>query len=185
MGTLNIAVKTGLNAATLTRDYERSTGTKYATVQSIADLIQSVLSGNQVDGPAVAVSVLENEDSATGTFTLTSVIATDVCSINGVSFTCVSSGATGNQFNVGADDDETADNLVAAINGSVTALVAGYVTAEKTSSAASPAVVTITSDFPGLAGNQTVIATSDSTIVVSAARLTGGAVDPTAKNYTF
>lgn len=179
MGILRVDITTGKSDATLARDYERSVSSKYADVQAISDLITSVLGGGQTS-PSVAVSVLGNTAKATGTFTLTSVVATDVITINGVSFTAVASGATGNQFNVGADDDETAENLAAAINASVTALVSGYVTA--TSEAE---VVTVTSAFYGTAGNMTTIASADATIVASGARLTGGAADASAKTYTF
>jgi phage tail sheath gpL-like len=179
MANLKVKIECGMNAETMVREFERSSSSKYDDVQAIAELLESILGGNQSQ-PSVMVSVEENEDRATGTFTLDTVIATDAVSINGVTFTAVASGATGNQFNVGADDEETAENLAAAINASVTALVAGYVTAE-----AAGAVVTITSAFPGLAGNQTTIASADATIVASGERLEDGAVDPAAKTYTF
>lgn len=180
MGVLKLNVTTGKSDETLRRDYCRSLSAKYPTVQSIADLIESILSGNQVGGPSVQVSVQGYEVRASGTFTLDTVVATDAITINGVTFTAVASGATGNQFNVGADDEETAANLAAAINASVTALVAGYVTAS-----AAGEVVTVTSAFYGTAGNQTTIASADATIVASGARLTGGAADSSAKTYSF
>lgn len=77
-----------------------------------------------------------------------------------------------NQFDFGGTDAETATALATAIGASTTALVSGQVTA-----AASGAAVTLTSKFPGVAGNAQTIATSDGTrlaITGSAARLTGG-----------
>jgi hypothetical protein len=121
-----------------------------------------------------------NAQKASGTFTGTSVIATDAISINGVTFTAVASGATGNQFNIGADDAETMANLAAAINASVTALVSGYVTA---SSALT--VCTVTAALPGILGNAVTIASADATIVASGARLTGGDQGATEKTYYF
>lgn len=179
MSILRLDVTTGQTDATLVQEFERSTSAKYATVQSIASFIQSILSGTQVS-PSVAVSVLGNTAKASGTFTLTTVIATDAVSINGVTFTAVASGAGANQFNVGASDTITATNLAASINASVTALVSGYVTA-----AAVGTVVTVTSAFYGKSGNQTLIASADGTIVASGARLTGGAADASAKTYSF
>lgn len=185
MGNLLVEITTGINDETLTRDYERSTSSKYEDVQAISDLMQSILAGDQ-DTPSVSVSVQGNAVRASGTFELDTVIATDAISINAVTFTAVASGATGNQFNVGADDDATAVNLAAAINASVTALVAGYVTAEAfPAEGMDPAYVVVTSAFYGLAGNQTLIASADSTIVASGARLTAGAVDDDAKTYDF
>lgn len=113
------------------------------------------------------VRVGVNAAKATGTFTLNTVIATDAVVINGTTFTCVASGATGNQFDVGADDTETAANLVTAINASGD--VENIVTA--TSAAA---VVTISAAFPGYLGNAITIVSNDATITASGARLTGG-----------
>lgn len=116
---------------------------------------------------------------ATGTFTLASVIATDAVSINGTTFTCVASGATGNQFNLGGTDILTAAALAAAINASATALVNEHVTATS-----SGAVVTVTAAYPGTPGNAITIASADGTITASGARLTGGA-DGTEDSYSF
>jgi phage tail sheath gpL-like len=121
-----------------------------------------------------------NAASASGTFTLVSVIATDAVKINGVTFTCVASGATGDQFNVGADDTATAVALAAAINASVTALVSGYVTATS-----ALGVVTVTAAQPGLLGNAVTIESLDATITASGARLTGGDQGATEKTYYF
>lgn len=52
---------------------------------------------------------------AYSTLTLAGVVATDTCVVNGVTYTCVASGATGNQFNIGASDTLTAANLAALI----------------------------------------------------------------------
>lgn len=103
---------------------------------------------------------------ASGTFTLSSAVATNTASINGVTL------VADTDFDVGADDDETAANLADAINASTDALIDGIVTA-----AASGAVVTITAAMPGKAGNCiTIEGTSPgTTLVASGARLTGGA----------
>lgn len=49
--------------------------------------------------------------------------AAQAITVGGVTFTAVASGATGNQFNIGADAATTAANLRAAINASTTSLV--------------------------------------------------------------
>lgn len=104
----------------------------------------------------------------------------ETCVVAGVTFTAKSSGATGNQFNVGADDEETATNLAAAINASVTALVTGVVTAS-----ASAEVVTVAAAQSGLVGNSIAIASADATITASGARLAGGAADASAITLSF
>lgn len=53
----------------------------------------------------------------------------DTVTVNGVLFTCVASGAVGNQFNKGGSDTITCANLAAAINSSTSAGVFGLITA--------------------------------------------------------
>lgn len=160
---------------------------KHEALRKVLNFVESVGSGNQLAysrSGAIPPSVLiENQASAvqaSGTFTLTAVIATDAVSINGVTFTAVASGAGANQFNVGVSDTATAVNLAAAINASVSGLVAGYVTAS-----AALTVVTVSSTSYGIMGNQTLIASADATIVASGARLTGGLADAAALTLNF
>ena len=120
-----------------------------------------------------------NAVQATGTITLSSFVATDTITINGVVFTCVASGATGNQFNVGGSDTLTAAAAAAAINASVTALVSGYVTATSATN-----VITITTVKPGLLGNMCTLAISAHGSV-SGAKLTGGTDGATERSYKF
>lgn len=184
MSVLKLKVTTGRPDSYIQQNFQAAGGGRQIA-ERIKQYVERVFTGNELAQgasapPSINVVCQGNEVQASGTFTLTTVIATDAVSVNGVTFTAVASGATGNQFNVGADDTETAANLAAAINASVTALVAGYVTA---SSALT--VVTVTSAFYGLSGNQTLIASADSTIVASGARLTGGAVDAGALTLNF
>jgi len=157
---------------------------KHAAVQKVVDYVQRVNSGmlpaSSDDAISLNIAIQDNMTPATGTFTLASVVATDACSINGVTFSCVSSGATGNQFNVGADDDETAENLANAINNSATALVNTAVVASVAAN-----VVSLTSKIWGVAGNWITIASADATITASGARLESGAVDSGALTLTF
>lgn len=185
MGQLNLAISTRRDDATLKAAYETpGTICKQAIATKLSNFITALQSGSELgptgSAPSIAVSIEGQATAASGTFTLNTVIATDAISINGVTFTCVASGATGNQFNVGADDDETAENMAAAINASATALVSTQVTAS-----ASAAVVTITAKIKGYAGNAVTIASADATITASGARLTGGAPDPTAITLSF
>jgi phage tail sheath gpL-like len=102
--------------------------------------------------------------------------------INGVTFTCAAS-PTGNQWAPGASATASAANLAAAINASVTSLVSGYVTASSVAG-----VLTITSVFYGLSGNQCTIAEGvdgGSVMTVSGARLTAGATDSGALTLQF
>lgn len=180
MATLKLRVTTGINTATLVRDYERTVSAKYPTVQSIADLINSILAGCQRT-PSVNVMVEESEGLATGTVTLASAQAADTVTLNGVVFTAVSGAAGANQFDISGGNTTGAASLAAAINASVSALVAGYVVAS-----ANGAVVTIASAFRGLPGNQVTLATSNgSRLAPSGTRLAGGTADANAKTYSF
>ncbi len=181
MATLRLQITTDLSANTLAEKYERSVSSKYATVQDMAQLLEKVNSGGEGGGPPTVTSnVKENATRAHGTLTLASVVATNTATINGVVFTAIASGATGNLFNVGADDTATAVNLAAAINGSVTALIAGYVTATSAVN-----VVTVSSTDYGIYGNQTTFVGGTNITASPSGRLASGAVDPSAKVYTF
>lgn len=165
-------------AADMTARLSAETNNPKLYVNRLQDYLQGVSSGiyhakidSQVDqGSATAAS---------GTLTLASVVATNTCAVNGVTFTCVASGATGNQFNVGGTDTVTATNLAAAINASVTALVSGYVTATSAG-----AVVTVTAAKRNQDGNMCTISGGQATITASGARLTGG-TDASANTYSY
>lgn len=134
-------------------------------MNNIVDYMTGLIGGNQ----AATVSVTVGRLFSAGTLTFSSVVATNTFSVNGVTFTAIASGATGNQFNVGVSDTLTAANAAAAVNASVTALIPGYVTASS-----ALGVLTITASQSGTMGNAITIASGSGTIVASGARLTGG-----------
>jgi phage tail sheath gpL-like len=109
--------------------------------------------------------------AASGTVTCATVLATNTCTVGGVTFTAVTGAAGANQFDRSGTDAETAANLAASINASVTAGVTGCVTA----AVLSGAVVTITASTPGKIGNAITLASSGATLTVSGARLASGA----------
>ena len=183
MANLQMILSCQKSADTLNEQYQRSTSAKYPTVQSLSDLFSQLVSGNLFrdadNRPQVVVSVLENTPQASATLTFTSAVATNTFVINGVTFTCVNSGAGTNEFNVGLNNTATALSAANAINASATALVAGYVTAS-----AALNVVTVTSSFYGKAGNMTTL-TGSANIAANHSRLVGGDVDSDAKTYQF
>lgn len=176
MAVLKLKLTTARPTAYLTSTFQTAGG-KRAIAERIKQYLERIYTGNELAqstsvSPQIVVTVQNDEVRASGTFTLATVIATDAVKVNGVTFTCVASGAGANEFNVGLTDTATAANLAASINASVTTLVAGYVTASS-----ALAVVTVTSAFYGLSGNQTLIESLDGTITASGARLTAGAAD--------
>lgn len=162
--------------------YDTGTSNSLASFQSQCDLSMGgldamnnfidynggLVGGNGIPGALVGFEV--GMVKATGTLTLTSVVATNTFAINGVTFTAVASGATGNQFNVGVSDTLTAVNAAAAINASASALVSGNAGVVATSALG---VVTVTAKVPGVTGNAITL-TGGTNIAASGARLTGG-----------
>jgi hypothetical protein len=117
--------------------------------------------------------------SLAGTFT-DAPSANDTVTVNGVTFTAKASGASTNEFNIGAGANAAAKAitnataLAAAINASVSTGVVDIVTAT-----ASGAVVTLTAANAGKVGNAIVVAESmaNFTFAGAATKLSGGTHD--------
>jgi hypothetical protein len=80
--------------------------------------------GVPLEGDGSAMAAATAAGTASIVFTANAA-ATNTVVVCGVTFTAVASGATGNQFNVGASLSATLDNLVTAINASTTAVGSG------------------------------------------------------------
>lgn len=119
---------------------------------NLANYINSLAGG--VKSASLEFKVGAVKASLVGTFT-GAPTADETITINGVAFTAKDSGATGDQFNIGANVTATAAALVAAINASSTAGIVGVVTASNVAGA-----VTVTCVVPGLVGNAIVVAES-------------------------
>lgn len=155
------------------RDLYAETGLKELAGLKIVNFMKKVVSGSH---PASVLTRI-NSVKATGTITLSSHVATDTVTVNGITFTCVASGATGNQYNVGADDTATAVNLVAALNANTT--LDGMIVATS-----ALGVVTVTALVPGELGNAITLAISAHGSV-SAARMAGGTNGDTETTHYF
>lgn len=186
--TLLVTIITARANGWLSSNFETVGGNR-AIAQRLANYVQSVMSGNESaynssNPPSIALSIRGNAVAASGTVIFSAAAsADDQFIINGVTFTCVASGATGNQWNAGVTATATAANLVIAINASATALVSSQVSASS-----SVGTVTISSLAYGVSGNQCTIAKgtdAGSVMTVSGARLTLGAVDATAQTLNF
>lgn len=117
------------------------------STQRLANYLKGQSGGNYTSG----ISTLMTIDSAAATATLTftgAPTAAQTFVLLGTTFTAVASGATGNQFNIGATITETATNVVTAVNASATALVTRNVVASSVAG-----VVTFTAIVPGTVGN--------------------------------
>lgn len=102
---------------------------------------------------------LVQNGQAAGTLTLSTASGAVGGTINGVTVTATAAGG----------DTATAALIAAAINASTNPLVANHVTATSAG-----AVVTVTSKYPGHAGNAVTLAASGTGVTASGARLAGG-----------
>lgn len=155
------------------RDLYAETGLQELAGLKLMDFMKKVVSGTH---PASVLTRI-NSVKAAGTITLSSHVATNTVTVNGIAFTCMASGATGDQYNVGADDTATAVNLVAAINANTT--LDGMIVATS-----ALGVVTVTALVPGELGNAITLAISANGSV-SAARMAGGTNGDTETTHYF
>lgn len=170
--TLHISQDGGATAD-IQRDLYAETGYRELAGSKIETYVRRCVSGVS----PCAIKTRVNAVRATGTITLSSHVATDTVTVNGITFTCVASGATGNQYNVGGSDTLTAVALAAALNANST--LDGMIVATSAS-----AVVTITALDPGELGNAVTLAISAHGSV-SAARMAGGTNGDTETTHYF
>lgn len=160
-------------SANVQRDLYAEAGLVELAGLKIKNYLKNLISGAH---PA-SIQTKINAVKASGTITLSSHVATNTVTVNGIAFTCVASGATGNQYNVGADDTETAVNLAVALNANTT--LDGMISAS-----AASGVVTLTALIPGEIGNAVTLAISANGSV-SAARMAGGTNGDTETTHYF
>lgn len=162
-----ITVKSGRSQADSKRFIKDTTEPREEAKQ-LARLFERLASGIE-PGSSFDVTTSANAPvraTATVTITNASVTANDTLTVAGTVLTAKASGATGPQFNIGANATATAVNVVAAINANQQVVTA-------TSAAG---VVTVTSNTSGAVGNFVTLATSHTAaFTLSAATLAGGA----------
>lgn len=117
---------------------------------NLSEYFAGVVSGTNL-GAQIAINTGAVKASGTVTFTSTGPTNGQTCTFFGVTFTAVTSGATGNQFNISATPATVAANLASAINASTS--LAGIVTATSLLG-----VVTVSAVVPGKIGNGLVMA---------------------------
>jgi hypothetical protein len=161
------------NGETVENKLRLLSGRHPQAIGRIASYTEAISGGAYNGGLAITTDGVQ----ASGTFTFSGSTAGDTATVNGVTFTEVASGATGNQFNQGATDTITAANFVAALNASASLNASQAV---KGTSAA--AVATITARIPGTMGNMGTLSATGG-ITRSGANLTGGASDSEVRLY--
>lgn len=175
------ALATAINNSVTTGIQGVITASAATNVVTVTSVLAGVI-GNNFDlesRGSGAIAVTGAGAQASGTLTCaTAGVAGDTVTVNGVVFTAVASGATGNQYNVAGTAAGTAANINSALAGSVTAGVLGYV-----ATSVSGAVVTIKASRVGTFGNEFTIASGQASVTASGARLTGG-TDNAVVNFT-
>ena len=120
-------------------------------------------------GTLTLASAVANTFS-TGTVTCATAIQGNSATINGLVYTGVDGApADFTEFSVDTGNNETAISLAAAVNGDARSGTLGDVSASP-----SAAVVTLTSDVAGVAGDATTLVSSGATLAVSGATFSGG-----------
>lgn len=111
--------------------------------------------------------------AATGTFTLTCVVATDIVIVNGLTYTGVAGcKANDTEFSVDTSDTAAATDLADSIDDDCR--TGTTVASIDHTSVSCATVVTVTATPTGQAGNNVDISSPDTTIVASGSLLTGG-----------
>lgn len=184
MSTLQVAIQTDRTIADLINKFETAGG-KHEIVQRLQNYVSSVQTGTEGavaagQPPAIGFAILEQAVAAFGTLTFAASTAGDTFTVNSVVFTAVAGAPGANQFQIGGTNAQAAASAASAINASISPRIQGYVTASSAG-----AVVTVTSAFPGISGNQTTLGQTAPRIVRSASFLQNGAADPGAQTLTF
>lgn len=159
MSLLRVLIDTdGTTNATLVDQLRMVATDPKASIIRLAQYLEGITQGV----PNASLKVATNPVQATGVVTFTGDPSADeTVTIANVVFTAKASGATGNQFNIGANVTAHAANLAAAINAS--ANLAGKVTATSLLG-----VVTLTAVVPGVSGNGLALSESMSNTTVTA-----------------
>jgi S-layer protein len=156
-----------------------ATAINASTSEGVAGVVTATPSTNTVIVAADASGVLGNTITftktgdpitVTGSGTLEGGLDACKLNINGVDFTAVAADPGANEFIAAVGDNDTAINLAAAINDSVSVGVADVVTATPSTN-----TVVITADAAGVLGNAiTFIKTGDPITVTGSGTLEGG-----------
>lgn len=183
MAKLQVEIDSTIGSADLTRLCVNEDLSKYQILTNFLNYVTGLQTGTPFRPCTFEFANEDEAVAASATVTLASAQAADTVTVNGVVFTAVSGTPAANQFDISGTDDEAAESLAAAINGTGSAL------AQLVSAEAAGDVVTITAKVAGPVGNAYTLASSNGSRLaltgVTSGRITGGAVDPDAIALTF
>lgn len=146
---------------------------------SVASLIERGQIGKGIKTDHLNISSVVVVSAATGTVTFSSIIATDIVTVDGVAYEAVVTPVTANQFALGASDAEAAVNLILVVNGDLARSHEAVATSD-------PKIVQFNTLAPVADANAMTLVenTTASTMVVSASTLLGSATGVEDTDYT-
>lgn len=146
---------------------------------SVGSLINRGQVGKGVLTDHLNISSVVVVSAATGTVTFSSIIATDIVTVDGVAYEAVVTPVTANQFALGASDAEAAANLILVVNGDPARSHEAVI-------GSTTSIVQFNTLNPVADANAMTLVenTTGSTMVVSAATLLGSATGVDGTDYT-
>lgn len=161
MGKTQIIITHDLIAGDMAARSQETGADKFKSIHKLLNCFSGMGSGSF----SAKVDITE---SATGYIVCQNVQATNTCTLSGAAITAVASGATGDQFNIGATDALSATALAALINSTATAAITNNFTAKAIGN-----VVFLTCKTPGTGGNALTLAATGG-MSASGATMSGG-----------
>lgn len=177
MAKMVVEIELDLSSAQMQQMLPQNADNPKAFVTQFKNLLDG-LSGGVYNG-VINCKLGAVQGSRSGTFTGVP-LNNETCVINGVTFTAKTSGATGDQFNIGGSAALTATAMISAINASTTAGILDVILA----SSGGSGVVTLTSKQAGKVGNAIDLTEAFTNFTWAGAVFTGGTQD-TNKTYVF
>ena len=139
------------------------------------DTVLSALNNNAGTITDITGTVTIQDMRATGTFTLVDIVPSDTVTVDGVTFTAIDSGTPKLQeWLIGADDDEDAVNLAAAINNYFGHHSVPLASRSVTATSNTNVVTVKAKSWVAAEGNAITISAPPATITASGATLAGG-----------
>lgn len=175
---LILEIESEMNATQQVANLSKDVSAQHTGLRELINLLEGMEQGAY--NGVVNVKLGAVAASLAGTFS-GAPSADDTITLNGVVFTAKASGATGNQFNIGANVTATALNFLTAVNASATAGVKDVIFVSQVAG-----VVTVIAQQAGKIGNAIIVAESCTNFAFAgAATVLAGGTQQTNVTYQF
>ena len=153
-----MTIETSYSAAAFESLVDLDGGDQQTAIKGLINFLQGVNAGRY--DAELGFQVGGTRAQATLTVSSTGSLNSETMAVNGITFTAVTSGATGNQFDISTTPATQAENMTVAFNNSSD--LKGVIKAER-----SGAVVTLYSMVPGVIGDTIAISESLTNVALS------------------